>query len=400
MLDDETSLVDSRGLEEDGKKAKKRGHILFDVTIQDPLEVEERVFRLWLFGLNAKDASAKRIENGAVDHLRSGQILHDTKNQYRNFALLERFLATPCHIHRQTMFVISPAYLRRIVQAYYAIDGDIVREFLGKKKLKLREQANTPNFGDKGKSETGGKKRGRNYKRTYDNIYRTYTVVADVPSNQSIPIALQDHFLLPLDMARQYTRLSFMSFHRIESSKKKLRNLSYTQFDTLTEIVMKSWCNDHSHLHLSTPLVESMRDLKEACQSSKRFTSTLRDAVCAKLTSLAAADGARHIRSDKAIGKIQGAFPAVFKVILTIGGNISKPNELKDLYADIVDLVELLRGRADLKNRSEAREWFSAVSECFDPVLSADDSLSPSFSAHFKSFIDVMEGCALKLYLV
>uniref|UniRef100_A0A8U8BI99 FGF1 intracellular binding protein n=1 Tax=Geospiza parvula TaxID=87175 RepID=A0A8U8BI99_GEOPR len=190
-----------------------------DVFVGNTTLIDEEVYRLWLDGHSVAEAVARRLRGGVLE--REGTsvavLQSDTRDHYRTFQMLERLLHAPPRLLQQLLFQIPPERQALLVQRYYAFDEALARELLGKKLSK------------------GTKKE----LDEFDNFKRVFKAVEELRG----PLAenIQQLFLLPPALARDYAAIVFFANSRFETGKRRLQFLSFGDFAACAQSMMAHW---------------------------------------------------------------------------------------------------------------------------------------------------------------
>ncbi|XP_066427315.1 acidic fibroblast growth factor intracellular-binding protein isoform X2 [Molothrus aeneus] len=193
-----------------------------------------KVCRLWLDGHSVAEAVARRLRGGVLE--REGTsvavLQSDTRDHYRTFQMLERLLHAPPRLLQQLLFQIPPERQALLVQRYYAFDEALARELLGKKLSK-----GTKKELDEVSARTGVGI--RSCRRQFDNFKRVFKAVEELRG----PLAenIQQLFLLPPALARDYAAIVFFANSRFETGKRRLQFLSFGDFAACAQSMMAHW---------------------------------------------------------------------------------------------------------------------------------------------------------------
>mmetsp|Transcript_29911 Transcript_29911/g.50196 ORF Transcript_29911/g.50196 Transcript_29911/m.50196 type:complete len:163 (-) Transcript_29911:568-1056(-) len=116
--------------------------ILIDVCVPDPPFIDELAYALWLQGYTAEESSAQRRAQDPLSASSFGDAdprrlellyLHDTRDQFRIFRILEEFLLNPPRLFEQRIIQLHPSIQHVLVERYYDFDESVSRFFLGRK---------------------------------------------------------------------------------------------------------------------------------------------------------------------------------------------------------------------------------------------------------------------------
>uniref|UniRef100_A0A8U7P8J4 FGF1 intracellular binding protein n=1 Tax=Corvus moneduloides TaxID=1196302 RepID=A0A8U7P8J4_CORMO len=205
-----------------------------DVFVGNTTLIDEEVYRLWLDGHSVAEAVARRLRGGVLE--REGTsvavLQSDTRDHYRTFQMLERLLHAPPRLLQQLLFQIPPERQALLVQRYYAFDEALARELLGKKLSK-----GTKKELDEISARTGVGI--RSCRRQFDNFKRVFKAVEELRG----PLAenIQQLFLLPPPLARDYAAIVFFANSRFETGKRRLQFLTFGDFAACAQSMMGHW---------------------------------------------------------------------------------------------------------------------------------------------------------------
>ncbi|XP_025068182.1 acidic fibroblast growth factor intracellular-binding protein [Alligator sinensis] len=141
---------------------------------------------------------------------------------------------------------------------YYAFDEPFVRELLGKKLSK-----GTKKDLDDVSAKTGITL--KSCRRQFDNFKRVFKAVEELRG----PLVdnIQQHFLLPDRLARDYAAIVFFANSRFDSGKKKLQYLSFRDFAACAQHLIQHWTLGAVDSHVDDMDVdldkEFLQELKE-----------------------------------------------------------------------------------------------------------------------------------------
>uniref|UniRef100_A0A674GU71 Acidic fibroblast growth factor intracellular-binding protein-like n=1 Tax=Taeniopygia guttata TaxID=59729 RepID=A0A674GU71_TAEGU len=300
-----------------------------DVFVGNTTLIDEEVYRLWLDGHSVAEAVARRLRGGVLE--REGTsvavLQSDTRDHYRTFQMLERLLHAPPRLLQQLLFQIPPERQALLIQRYYAFDEALARELLGKKLSK-----GTKKELDEVSARTGVGI--RSCRRQFDNFKRVFKAVEELRG----PLAenIQQLFLLPPALARDYAAIVFFANSRFETGKRRLQFLSFADFAACAQSLMGHWSQGALAPEAAEPdgdLPKSfLQDLKElkVLVADKDLLDQHKSLVCSALR------GKISVHNE-----LEANFKALSRALVNVGGKLTHARDVRDFF---VDLVEKVRG--------------------------------------------------------
>ena len=163
----------------------------------------------------------------------------DVRDQFRTFALLKAHLDDPQSLVSQPLVRLDAGVQRLLIHHYYAFDRVVLRRIMGRKLTPRLRRDLADVAADTGVPLSS-------CQRQFDNMRRVYRAVVEV---DSVPLAnaIAASFCLSHELADAYARFVFLSYNRIESSKKKLAFLTYEDLDFLAGLLMEMWTAPVAH---------------------------------------------------------------------------------------------------------------------------------------------------------
>ncbi|XP_059728328.1 acidic fibroblast growth factor intracellular-binding protein isoform X3 [Haemorhous mexicanus] len=283
-----------------------------DVFVGNTTLIDEEVYRLWLDGHSVAEAVARRLRGGVLE--REGTsvavLQSDTRDHYRTFQMLERLLHAPPRLLQQLLFQIPPERQALLVQRYYAFDEALARELLGKKLSK------------------GTKKE----LDEFDNFKRVFKAVEELRG----PLAenIQQLFLLPPPLARDYAAIVFFANSRFETGKRRLQFLSFGDFAACAQSMMGHWSQGALAPEAAEPdgdLPKSfLQDLKElkVLVSDKDLLDQHKSLVCSALRG-----------KISVYNELEANFKALSRALVNVGGKLTHARDVRDFFVDLVEKV-------------------------------------------------------------
>jgi len=147
-------------------------------------------------------------------------------------------------------------------------------------------------------------------------------------SEHSISEIIGTKFKVSKELADKYSYYIFLSYHRIETTDKKLRRFTATDFEYFAWVLMTQWTNDKLQLELDRGFKEDIRDLKSYLLEEKSILDTYKKLVLEKMKV-----------DDKTLAHFGTKFNQILKTILKIGAGISKSKEFEDILEDLLEKV-------------------------------------------------------------
>ncbi len=185
----------------------------FSVVLTNTMYIDKTLWKLWLLGLNIEQCGILLKEKKEKSFITS---------QFRNFELLEPWLHRPKSLYTQMLLWLPPIIKSFLIHSYYSFDERVLREILGKK-LNSRARKELEEIVSKTKIPLNG------CRRMFDNFKRVSKRLED--TSGSLVDTIQYDFLLPKELANQYSNIIFLNYYRIDTFKKKLSYLRFSDFE-------------------------------------------------------------------------------------------------------------------------------------------------------------------------
>uniref|UniRef100_A0A0K8TJS3 Acidic fibroblast growth factor intracellular-binding protein n=1 Tax=Lygus hesperus TaxID=30085 RepID=A0A0K8TJS3_LYGHE len=292
-----------------------------DVFISNYTIVDPEVYKLWVDGYTAEEAVEvvhKNVFKNADCTLEL--VRSDVFEHYRTYNLLEKLLHNPPKLAEQLHFQIEPITRQLLIEKYYAFDDNVIREILGKK-LSSRYRKDLDEVSDK----TGVCL--KSCRRQFDNVKRIFKAVEDLQG--SVLQNIRSLFLLPEELAKRYGAVVFMACLRFETNKRKLLYLTFNDFYECASSIMHHWTYpsgtwDHDDIDLDREFLLELREIRSIMDKEKE----LKHLVCSKI---------RSQMLDKAFHELEFNFRTYSRSLITIGCNLHRNRDLKDLFIDLVE---------------------------------------------------------------
>ncbi|XP_032942676.1 acidic fibroblast growth factor intracellular-binding protein isoform X1 [Catharus ustulatus] len=374
-----------------------------DVFVGNTTLIDEEVYRLWLDGHSVAEAVARRLRGGVLE--REGTsvavLQSDTRDHYRTFQMLERLLHAPPRLLQQLLFQIPPERQALLVQRYYAFDEALARELLGKKLSK-----GTKKELDEVSARTGVGI--RSCRRQFDNFKRVFKAVEELRG----PLAenIQQLFLLPPPLARDYAAIVFFANSRFETGKRRLQFLSFADFAACAQSMMGHWSQgalgeppdprgtpgtprDPPVTPLSPPAPEAaepdgdlpksfLQDLKElkVLVADKDLLDQHKSLVCSALRG-----------KISVYNELEANFKALSRALVNVGGKLTHARDVRDFFVDLVEKV-IEPCRSD--------KWSPGDLRLFLTHYTAAPRSLPGFrhQALWERYMAAITACLLRMY--
>jgi len=137
---------------------------------------------------------------------------------------------------------------------------------------------------------------------------------------------VQRNFLLPIELATKYANIILINHYRIDTFKKRLAYLKFSDFDFMASIILKYFTTENPLEELNGTLAQDARDFKVTF-NNKEVQEELKLLITLQLSSL----GKVYIM-DKCPAN---TFKALIRNILTIGAGLAHSKEIKDLFTTL-----------------------------------------------------------------
>jgi len=368
---------------------------ILDVFVTDPIIIDFSLFSLWLDGISVKDAvSMRKIPSSVPFSIRFFRtlIIRDTYDQFRNFSLLERYLQDPkLFLGNQSLLCIEDGIFRDLIERYYELNDDLLRELAGKK-LKSKVRGSVDDFSERLRLSFAS------CRRQFDNLKRTYTFILEKKREGSVAVSISDllrkSFLMSKELADKYSRFIFLSYNRIETGNKRLRFLGGRDFEYFASILMDHWTSDQLQLDIDSKFKEDIRDCRTYLLSEKTILDTYRVLVINMMKS-------QSKMEDKKLTNVSSKFNVIVKALLNIGAGISKAKEFEDIFEDLEEKIAETCIKIGLSDK-EVNEFFTFLDRTFATLLEkfVFTRHRDRFIKTWSRFLDAIRKCVLHMYEV
>ncbi|KAJ3387226.1 hypothetical protein HDU80_000200 [Chytriomyces hyalinus] len=259
------------------------------VSFTNELHVDSIAWQLWLAGFSVDQACTRILKERTKqaeahgksisyqDHSNPVIIKNYITSQYRNFEILENYLHRPKLLFSQLIFPLDTSTKQYLIDSYYRFEPKVLRELLGKKLSSRAMRKELEDAHDRSGVPVAG------CRRMFDNLKRIMKRCEDLDGN--IFRIIQTDFLLQNDLAAQYSHVIFINFYRLDTTKKKLSNLTFGDFEYLGSIIMNYFTMPSSSAipDVDMNLAQDARDLKSLIVNHKDILDDFRARVLSHL---------------------------------------------------------------------------------------------------------------------
>lgn len=369
-----------------------RSEVIMDVFVADPLVIDQYVYRCWLQGLEEGEAAVRKshfipIQMQVQFKNLPQLLLSEIHDQFRNFRLLEHHLKFPTQSGSDAIVQVTPQAHQMMVESYYELDDMLLRELVGRKLTNglRRDMQDT--------SQEINLKLACCF-RQFDNLKRVYKAVTRDFRSPAVDV-IQRNFGISRDLANKYSRFVFMCFHRLDTTKKRLQFLSYSDFDRFSAILMTHWVDPTAtnSIEIDLKLKDDIRDLKAYLFSSKDIPDQYRRSVKAKFST------ANVPLTKVKLKNLESKFKPLLKAILNIGANLSDSKQFKDIFEDMVEKIGDVILKIDLTVR-ELEQYFIYLDEAFEMSILGILKIrhGQRFALNWKRYLEGLRGVMCHVY--
>ncbi|RYG69574.1 hypothetical protein EON64_02355 [archaeon] len=218
------------------------------LSVSSPLEVDLEIFQLWIEGCTTEQVTSMRLNDMRKQTTVSSpgyspsqsfmgmnfrynyylQNSYDFKelvqsevlDQYRNFAALEHFLSQPLLLFKQNLYLfLTTNLIYHIIESYYALSSQFVRELLNKRLVKL----NRKDLEDVSDSLQMNLK---TITRQLNNIQQIYNTYDDVNFTGNLYHFIVKNYCLSRSLAQRYACIIFLLYAKFNiTSKRRLQRI-------------------------------------------------------------------------------------------------------------------------------------------------------------------------------
>lgn len=350
----------------------------FSTCISSSVILDQLLWQLWLMGLSAPNAliyCANRCKNPISEEA----LLSFIKSQYIDFDCLQDFLYDPRTLYTQITYDIPAEIFDYLITTYYSFDITVVRILLSKKfASKTRKEL------DEVHQITGYPLNG--CKRIFENIKRVIKEVEDCES--SVITAIENTFLLPVQLANEYANIVFLSYHKLTTDGGNLDKLDLSSLLEISKVLMKcfSLTSEPCLILDDDGILENLRELKIILYSNKALIESLKTNIQQKLISY---------NENKIFEKASiQHFRLFIRNLLSIGVGINHSKEFKDILVNINErILPLLLSMGIPK--SKFKLFFTCLKESFNnlSIFKTNTNLINAFN----TLIEAIEFTIIKI---
>ena len=312
------------------------------------------------------------------------------EDQYRVFSLLEPHLRHPLQLAAQGKIPLSLAVREALLDGYYQFDEDVLRHVIGKKVTsKLVKEA------DDIAERTS--RTPTSVRRQLSNLRSMFQCMMGGSAGGELVVGLASqiimrNFLLPSELAERYTRLLCLCYNRVESSKKRLQALSFTDFDYFSDVFMAHFCErmtTGSNLAIDHGLAAQLREIRTLLTAGRDVSDEFKRRCLEHF---------QRNASSKHVAAIDGRWSALLKNLLSIAQSLSQPKQFRGVIFSLTEkIVEPLRSRCQA-NALQASALFIALEMAFPDVSAIPHTSRQALNPSWKRFVDGVRLCVLRLY--
>lgn len=368
-----------------------------DVFLCEPLEIDPPVFSLWLSGCNIDEATRRRLDSEpeVTRQFQDFQSLlkSETRDQFRIFLILEPYLQSPPTFLTQELVQIPTAVKKALIEQYYAFDESVVREFFGKK-LNTKNRKDLDDVSEK----TGVSL--KSCRRQFDNIKQILRVVDDYEG--SLVENIKSQFILPEALARSYASIVFISHNRLDTNKRKLAHLTFSDFTYCANLMIDRWTAgaEGSHgvdddLELDRDFLQELHDLKlsliDRVWMDRQLKMVLKEFRRKKLPT-------------HTIRAMETSFKPISKSITLLGTSLIHSKDVRDFFIDIIEkIVEPCKQHQLSRDNTEILLTSIATTfpECETAHAKHTGRPGPKekpWRVVYLRYVDTLTNCVLALY--
>ncbi|KAJ3294484.1 hypothetical protein HDU79_010890 [Rhizoclosmatium sp. JEL0117] len=351
----------------------------FAALFSTELYIDRFAWKLWLAGftyIQAYDQVLDRNKNAA--QYNPSVIQNFIISQYRTFEMLEKYLHRPKLLASQLIFPLDKETRGFLIDSYYRFDPKVLRELLGKKLSSRALRKELDDVHIRTKTPLAG------CKRMFDNLKRIMKRIED--QNGNIFKLVQDDFLLEDDLAGQYSHIIFINFYRLDTTKKKLANLTFADFDYLGAIIMQYFTitSEAAIDDFDMGLAQDARDLKTIVVNHNKTLDEFRARVITYLQQQRDAQQLQQqqpsvsqpqpssITSTAIQNVLERCSPNTFKTLLKnvfgLGSGLSYNKEIRDVFGTLMEKIVDPCVAGCGWGRGEVTVFFEAVVAVFPEV--------------------------------
>jgi len=344
--------------------------LFMDVLVSNQTEVDWDLFEMWLDGQVEGICVNQLRERYKDEHLSYEDILSELQNNFRLFGMLEPLLHQPTMFSEQLVWQLDDKVKSQLITRYYALDDSVARELLGRKlSSRLRKDL------DEVSEKTGVPL--KSCRRQFDNIKRIFKAVEELPGKFTVNI--KNLFHLENTLAVKYSNLIFISVHRFETTKKKLNNVSFSDFRTVTQSIMLNWTPGFDVDECGDPVLD--RDYLATLREIKNIQEREKDHRSCFLQSIS------KFADTKFTSECESHFKSLNRNIISLAASLFHSKELKEIFVNVMErVVEPLAAAKFTQNQVEL------ILRSYEDVLTENQlHLDPMLKIHFIKFFATLK---------
>ncbi|RZC42434.1 acidic fibroblast growth factor intracellular-binding protein [Asbolus verrucosus] len=349
-----------------------------DVFISNYTQVDPEIYQLWVEGNTASEAVSILNQRG-LGQLTGASlelIASDVLDHYRTYSLLEKLLINPKKLQEQLAFQIEPQTRQLLIEKYYDLDDDVVRELIGKK-LSSKHRKDLDEVAEK----TGIPL--KSCRRQFDNVKRIYKMVEDMSG--SVVQNIQNHFYISEDIAKKYACIVFLACIRFET-KRKLNHITFACWKRCTEAIMDHWTNklvgvDNFDTELDKDFFSDLKEIKMLLDREREH----RHLVCASL---------KPTLLQKCYQDLEANFKNYNRALLQPVSNMHRPRDVKNMFVELSSLSDALKQAS--WSCQELEMFLNGYTQCAAEIDVFRDSAS--LKSLWDKYMRVITECLLAMH--
>ncbi|KAI9197482.1 acidic fibroblast growth factor binding protein [Polychytrium aggregatum] len=362
----------------------------YSVFVGNTVVLDKAIWHLWLMGLNVDKAASYTTQRANLPDMSPAIVRNFVISQYRNYELLETYLHRPKHLLGQLIFQLTPETKHFLIESYYSFDPNVMRGILGKK-MTARSRKELEEVSLKSRVPLGG------CRRMFDNLKRITKKVED--SDGNIYSIIQTDFLLPEHLARQYGNIIFINNFRLDTSKKRLSHLRFSDFEYCASVFLQYFTLPSASAleDLDPALVSDSTYIKNLLFNNKEVMEEYRQLVKTRLEAMGLGN---ILELGKNPSNSSAAFKSIIKNILTIGQNLSQGRNLRDLFTNLVEKVVDPCTFTMCWDSEYVGLVFGIVLDCFPLLETVNPTFRKKYLESFTRLVTAMKLCTARLVTI
>ncbi|XP_046840448.1 acidic fibroblast growth factor intracellular-binding protein B-like [Xenia sp. Carnegie-2017] len=358
-----------------------------DVFVTDPTTLDAEVYDLWLYGLTEGEAADHLIKRRHFEHVAASPsiIASDISDQYRVYHVLEHFLPTPTLLATQQMLQIPAVIQNRLIERYYEFDNIVVRELLGKK-LTTRLRKDLDDISERCDIPL------KSCRRQYDNVKNVFKAVEDSPGD--LVSIIKTEFLLSERLSKSYACIVFMSYHKFETTKKKLSSLTFADWAFCIDQLISKWTTTSTEATDSDTALDMEKNFLQELRDLKVFTS---DKDIADEHKRAVVDQLKTKDSGEAAKLYEPHVKNFERILINIGAGLIHQKDMKDVFLDLVE--KFIEPCKQLKlNVSGLSMFLLALLTTCEKLISVERAGLSRLVPVYIRYLTVVHKCIVRIY--